>query len=263
MKTPVNDLERAFVAAVRSESALPAFMRLLRESPLSFLTPYHPELDTGEMELKPGSEMSIETFTMRDGTMVPVFTSEGQLRRSLRTMNQSARRFTVMTMDGATLFSILASQPHPVIINPHSELGEAVLQTGTVKKLADGSALRPVTNAGESSPDGGREMSLTILNVADHPTDIIQPVFEYLRQHPIFRAAWIFGLGAPEAWDRKSYQMAVWMEKRDAEKEQDLGVIVKAIRDQKALVEVMIMCDEEVAGLEWTRHIPPFFQRAE
>lgn len=263
MKTPANDLERAFVAASRSQSALPTFYRLLQESVLWFLMPYHPELELGTMQIEPGKEMAFESFMMRDGQMVPVFTSEQQLRYALRVRKESARSFAVANLRGETLFQILAQQPQPVIINAHSELGEFLMEQGAVKSLGDGSVLRPLLNAGgEPDGGGGYEAQLTILDVADHPTSLVQPVFEFIRQHDVFRTAWVFGLGAPQAWDRRSYQLAIWMERRDAAMEQDLGVVLMNLKNGGQEFEVMIMNNSDIEKLEWTRHVPPFFRRA-
>ena len=263
MKTPVNDLERAFRAAYRSESAMPEFYRRLRESELWFLMPYHPELELGMMKIEPGTEMAFESFMMKTGMEVPVFTSEEQLRYALRVRKESARSYAVAKLPGATLFQILAGQPLPVVMNPHSEMGEAVFETEAVKNLGDGSILKPLKNAGEQGNDeGGYSAQLTILDVADRPTKLVQPVFEYIGQHDIFRAAWVFGNGLPETWDRRSYHLAFWMERRDEEIEQGLGVVLMAVQNADLKCEVVVMGTEEKERHEWTRHVPPFFQRS-
>ena len=50
-KVPTNDLDRALMALAKSKSALPRFMRELGKGKLWFVTPFHPEIIGGQVEL--------------------------------------------------------------------------------------------------------------------------------------------------------------------------------------------------------------------
>jgi len=84
-----------------------------------------------------------------------------------------------------------------------------------------------------TDPPGEREHGkLKILNPADYPTDLIQPVFELLRRHKNFRAAWIFGAtdAKPQPASGRGYQLLLLMEPRDAVIFHDLNMTVAAAR---------------------------------
>lgn len=255
MKTPVNELERALRAAARSESGRPAMFRKLLEEKLWCLMPYHPEME-GTLELAPGSPVTFTTWMMEGGEVVPLFTSPEQLKYAIRVRRDSTRAYTLAELQGRVLMQILAEQDKNVTINPHSELAELLLEPQAVRRLADGSIFQTVTRSEQE-----QSMPMTILDPADYPTTLVQPVFEFIRQHEAFRAAWVFGEGLPATFQPGRYRMSFWMEPREERLEQELGMVMLASMREDLRCGMTMMSTEQAQSQEWTRHVAPFFRR--
>jgi len=109
MNDPMNDLERAFAKMARGPEARPEFFRLLRESELSFLLPYHPEIEGEEMELKNGDPMPpFVVWQNKKGSFIPVFTSDARADAAVAKQTEERRfqkcPYSVGSMNGEVLF---------------------------------------------------------------------------------------------------------------------------------------------------------------
>lgn len=183
---PVNALEQAYVRAARGVEGRPELFRALREWPLHFLMPFHPEME-GTVSL--GGEDEIAFINWQNGgkAVVPVFTSPERVREALgRTGLGAANRFTMGTMPGELLFRLLGGQTSEVVLNPACALGAVELDLAAVRMLADGSILEPI-QPGVPQESG----AVVAVPPAEYPTDFIQPLFSFLRAQPLVRAAWL------------------------------------------------------------------------
>ena len=182
---PSNDLERALAGAMRGPQGYPELFRQLRESELTFLMPYHPEME-GVMELQNGDEFNLTFWKNGEEQVIPLFTSGERAQQALESIGEKDRPCCIAEMEGETLFRILQNYKTKVVINPALNPGGLHLDANAVRMLADGSILHPIT---------GREQAhgrVKIMDPADYPTDFIQPLFEFLRQRKEVQAAWIF-----------------------------------------------------------------------
>ena len=88
-------------------------------------------------------------------------------------------------------------------------------------------------------------MHLKKLDPADYPTNLIQPVFEFIRGHGNFRAAWVFGLaeepGQPA--NQSSYCLIFLMQPRDEILFHDVNMVVQAARPKTGAIR-LTMLDE-------------------
>lgn len=127
MSEPQNDLERALWAVVKKPDAQPELLRLLRESFITFLTPYHPEA-LGDFRLENLSALNISTWNSDDGEEVPLFTSMARASAALRAVNMGENTYCLGEMKGDALFAMLAGQSMGAVLNPacgtpHMRLG--------------------------------------------------------------------------------------------------------------------------------------------
>ncbi len=120
-----------------------------------------------------------------------------------------------------------------------------------MRDLADGSALQPLVSDAPERQQG----KLKILNPANYPTALMQAVFEFVRQHPQFRAVWIFGAPTPPAHGR-GYQLLFFMEPRDKVLFHDVNMTIQAARgdDEVGLGQ---LTDDDVAQI--SHQAPPFY----
>lgn len=179
MKEPLNDLERALVGGLRAENH-PALYRLLRESDLVCLTPYHPEF-VGKAH---GHLPRLNVWKQRGVKLVPVFTSEQRAEEALQTLRMSANSYAFCIAKGVQIFGTIAAMKLGCVLNPTHEVGSEMAPEG-VRQLADGSMLKPLLGVSQT-------LQVKALTPAEYPIDLVQPLFNFLRLRPEVRAVWIF-----------------------------------------------------------------------
>jgi hypothetical protein len=93
------------------------------------------------------------------------------------------------------------------------------------------------------------EKVLTRLDPADYPTNLIQPLFEHLRRHANFRAAWVFGppKSAGNAKGKPVYQLTILMEPRDAALFHDFNMVAQAAKGAACEVELTLLDETDAA----------------
>lgn len=212
MKIPTNELDRALMALVKSKSALPQFLRELGTGELWFVTPFHPEIIGVQMELESGMRSPFMELTDAEGPYVPLFSSFERLQESLRANRVPEDSVAAASMEAVLVLDVLGKMELRGMINMGCKTGAIYLPPEMMRDVADGSALEPLEPTGETI---SRVMS--VIDPAYYPTDLLQPVFEILRQHRNFRAAWVLvesDPNAPES-DEWHYQFAIHMDPPD------------------------------------------------
>ena len=140
---PQNELEQAMRGAMKSPAGHPAFLRLLRESEVCFLMPWHPELEADEGEEFSGAPPALAVWQNERGPHVPVFCTTERAQEALERMHpgDDAPRWIIGAMNGADLLGILSKRKHALVINPSCETGEVYLNSQIVRNLAPGLSL--------------------------------------------------------------------------------------------------------------------------
>lgn len=257
---PTNELDLSIKALGRSQAALPRFMRALGEGELWFLTPYHPEVENETLELEPGMRSPFVELQDGKGGFVPIFSSGERLEEALKAAKVPPKSFAAGSMEAVLLLEVLAKMELRVVLNHGCSTGQVELPQNLMSDVADGSAF-------EAPPMDGpaQQQTLTMIDPADFPTDLIQPVFEFVRQHGNFRALWVFhhGEGKRTAEGGLRYQFVAHMEPRDAALYHDFQVVLASIC--KAPHEAASGCvDETDAGYLaalWNQ-VKPFYVAA-
>jgi hypothetical protein len=239
---PVNNLDKALSALQRSDAATPDFYRELAEGELWFLVTYHPEVENAVIQLKNGSPLPFARVKEGDGQVVPLYSSEERLNEGLKNGKVPPRTFSAASMPAKQALEIIGKVGLRAIVNKACSTGSIIIPPDLMRALADGTALKPrAMSTGET-----RQVTLTILNPADYPTNLIQPVFELVRRHKNFRAAWIFGppAVAGKAIDGKTYYLLLLMDPRDEVLFHDFNMVVQAASKGTCTVE-MSLADEK------------------
>lgn len=188
-KIPTNDLDRALVALMRRTSAMPQFLRELGKGELWFLVPFHPEVIGDKLKLENGMKSPFVELQDAQGRHVPLFSSHLRLAEALRTRKVPKNTYAAASMEAMLLLQVLGSMELTGRINLNCKTGSVYLPPSMMRDVADGSALKPTEPCEEVS------QTLRIIDPADYPTYLMQPVFEILRQHRNFRAAWVLERG--------------------------------------------------------------------
>lgn len=259
---PSNDLDRALAALRRSAAATPEFYRRLATGDLWFLVRYHPELENEDMQIQSGSPLPFVVLKDEAGEVVPLFSSEERLEEGMETGKVPPRTYLACSMPARQVLEILGTTGLRAIINKSCATGSIVIPSDLMRDLANGTALKPLPLDGCPPV----EKVLTRLDPADYPTNLIQPVFEHLRRHANFRAAWVFGppKGAGKARSRPVYQLAILMEPRDATLFHDFNMVAQAAKGAACEVELTLLDEKDAAVIaDLFRQAQPFFVAAD
>ena len=258
---PINDLDRAIMAMQRSRAAMPELFRRLREGNLYLVLPYHPEVANQDMELKSGMPVPFVNFTTDKGVVVPAYTSHERFEEGLEKIKLAKRNFMSAEMPAVQALEIVAKMKMKLTINHGCATGSVTLPPKTLVDVASGLALQPLG----MDPVFTENLRLDKLDPADYPTDLLQPIFELIRQHKNFRTAWIFtrtipGQPVPEF---KPYYILLHMEPRDATLFHDFNLVAQAARGKHEVNLSLNQDDrpEYLAGL--FQKAKPFFVAAD
>lgn len=220
---PFNELDLSIKALGRSGSALPRFMRALGEGNLWFLTTYHPEIEGETLEWRKGMRNPFSELCDAKGNFVPIFSSEERVEEALKAGNVAPKTYSAAAMCSVRLLEVLAKMERRTVLNKSCSTGEVELPLNLMSDVADGSAFKAPPMNGPS-----QQTTLSMIEPADYPTNLLQPVFEFVRQHANFRAVWVFHHGdgnlTPEGGLR--YQFVVHMEPRDAAVYHDFQLVL-------------------------------------
>ena len=252
--TAHNDLDRAIMAVIRSQAAMPDFCRELIKGEVWFLMPRRPGEEDELIELKPGSPLPFVILGDAQGPVVPIFSSAARLDESLKNNRIPGRTYTAGAMPAMQLLAILGQTELRAIINKSCATGEVTIPPETMRGLADGTALKP------HPADKQEERTLQKLDPADYPTDVIQAAFELMRRHRTFRAAWVFGYAGGEGKPGKGYHLVVLMDPPNDVVFHDLSLVIRAVRRGVDDVQVGLLDGPDTASVAMTfRQAQPFY----
>jgi hypothetical protein len=263
MSTPAdwNDLDRALAAYLRSPSAMLELLRRLAEAEeLHALMPYHPELPGGAIPIQNGVEFPFYAYDGEQGeVIVPIFSSEARVDESLARGQVPENTFVCGSMPGLQLLEIIGVMNFHAQLNRSCEPGSFTLPPDLLRDIVSGAVFQPV---GEDEPEVVRQ--LLFIDPADYPTDLLQPIFEVLRRHAQFRAAWIFGSAEPpDRPDRTRYELLTLMDPRDPAIFHELNLVAQNTRSKTGEVHLGHLPEDEPDRLQsFMEQVPPPFYAA-
>jgi hypothetical protein len=248
-----NALDRMLGAKDFGPQYFPELFRLLRDSPLIFLMPYHPELVDTEHSLQEGNAMpQFALWSSQDrGRTIPVFTSVACANAGCKTVGAPDNTYVFAEMVGKDLFDLLRRLPEAVAINPACPTSVLHLDGAALTKLADGSILQP-------EPGEVKQSTANIMDPADYPTDFLQPLFCFLRTRPQVQAAWILREteqpGAPV-----SYVFVLQLEGEAPEVERDFRLVARAACPKDAEYGLTLLDRKNKSMMRMAKGSQPFY----
>src|SRR5262249_30448649 len=148
--------------------------------------------------------------TQPDGEeVVPIFSSEARVEESLQRGDVPPNRFLCGAMPAVQVLELVGKMGFAAVLNRGCTTGEITLPPDLLCELADGSMFKP-QHTRETI-----HMAVQTLNPADYPTDLTQRAFEFIRNHRVFRAAWVFSLPNDATSDVPKYQLLFLMSPPD------------------------------------------------
>lgn len=243
----MNKLDQAIVSVNRSRSHTPELFRQLTEGELWFLIPYHPEIAGEWMEVKEGETPPFCMIADGDGgEVVPLFSSEERVEEGLKKHDVPEETYMPAAMPAVLLLELLGKANLRAVVNKGCVTGQVTIPANLMRDLADGTALRPRPGLGI------KEGRLKHVDPVDYPTNLLQPVFEFIRRHPNFRAAWVFdsSLEVRKPVKGRCWQLIFVMSPRDAVLSHDLDLIIQSVRSPEDHVEKGTLGEEDTAAIE-------------
>jgi len=257
---PANELDKAIMAMQRSQAALPELLRCLCEGDLWLLMPFHPEIANEKIEMKSGMPLPFTRLQSEDGEVVVAYSSEERAMEGLKKANVPPHTFMSAVMPALQVLEILGKMNLPMSVNRGCITGEVTLPPVLLRDLADGTALQPLGIGGKTE-----EVALDLINPADFPTDLLQPVFELFRKHKNFRAAWIFSratAGQPTSAQRH-YCLLLLMDPRDAKLFHDFNLVAQAAKGKHELTLSLMDEKDPAYTTVLFRQARPFYVAAD
>lgn len=244
---PENDLDRAIRALARSQSAMPDLLRALSEGDIWFLMEFHPDLEGTELSIENGSPLPFVIMQDDQGQIVPLFSSGERLDEAMQSPGAPKKKFMAGTMPALQAMDILGAMQLRAVINKGCATGSVAIGPDLMRDLADGSALRPPAREGHEPV----EKTLNKIDPADYPTDLIQPLFEHMRKHPQFRAAWVFGDAQNQVQPGvlPKYYVLVLMQPVNEPLFHDFNIVAQAAKGKKCEVELSLTDPEDKAEI--------------
>lgn len=230
----MNELDRLIMRMAKSHAALPDFMRCLSEGELWTFVPWHPEVENTVMELKNGMKFPFTMFEDDEGEYVAIFSSFERAREAMKKGRFPARTVSAGSMEAKKLLHILGGANLRADVNRGCKTGSIMIGPDMMRDIASGSAFEAKVQQGTT------QKAFDILNPADFPTNLVQPIFEVLKQHREFRAAWFFGRAKeePQPPNGRGYHLLVLMEPRDTVIFHDLNLVSQSAAGQRDEIDL-------------------------
>ena len=256
MNIPANDLDRAIIALPRSRANAPEFYRQLMQGELWFLMKYQPELEGERMAITNGSPIPFIKLQDQQGDVVPIFSSLERAEEGLKKGHVPDNTYLPSSMQAQQLLELLGHLKWRAVVNLSCSTGAMNIPYELMRDLANGTALKPL----DLDREDEQEVKLQILNPADYPTDLIQPVFEVVRRYPNFKALWVFGkVGELPAGAKRIYHLMVLMEPRDEVIFHELNM-VQADAGKAYNVQLALLHETDLASTaKYFQEAAPFY----
>lgn len=235
---PENDLDRAIRALIRSQSAMPDLLRALSAGDIWFLMEFHPDLEGAELSIENGDPLPFIILQDDQGQIVPLFSSGERLDEAMRSPGAPKKKFMAGMMPVQQAMTILGAMKLRAMINQGCATGNIIIGPDLMRDVANGTVLKPQPKVNNRPV----EKTLCQIDPADYPTDLIQPLFEHMRQHHQFRAAWVFGEAKgkqpPEALPK--YYVLVLMQPVDEQLFHEFNIVAQAAKRKWCEVELSL-----------------------
>ena len=170
------------------------------------------------------------------GPVVPLFSSVARAEEAMERFQLPPRTYSLGTMDAKLVLGILGKGEMRAVVNKGCATGELTIPADLMRDVASGKVFEPM-DLDSDEPD--QRQTLKVLDPADYPTDLIQPLFETLRRYANFRATWVLGFPDEDALpvERRRYQLLVLMEPRDEVVFHEFAMVLGAVRTHIPNVE--------------------------
>ena len=259
MQKDWNGLDKAIFRLGKSTAELPEVFRRLTEGELCALMPFHPEIVDTQMQIQNGSPFNFIMTQDEEGEAVMLFSSEARAEEGLKAGQGAPNTDCTAKMPARQMLEILGKMNMRALLNQSCTTGCFTLPPDLMRDLASGVALQPLPLGTES-----QEQVLSVVDPADYPTDLIQPLFESLRKHPEFRAAWVLRHPEPTPAGGVHYQIMLLMDPRDEVIVHDFNlVLVSASREQDEVSFGLLDEDDHGYTQALLKQATPFYTAAE
>jgi hypothetical protein len=149
--------------------------------------------------------------------------------------------------------ALFSGTPFGMEFNKGCATGKIAINADTIREIASGRLFQPT----ENDPSTQKTGTVTALDPADYPTDMVQRAFEFMRRHKNFRAAWVF---RETETSRPGYVIGVVMEPHDAALYHDFNLTVHLMHSLDYDTYLMLLDEKSrAAHREMMEQTTPFY----
>lgn len=252
----MNDLERAYRDAHLGMEETVEYFRLLRECNVTFIVPYHPEIE-GEKKIGSDGKMVITVWNINSEEVIPIFTSPERLNEAMEARGRPGELYAAGQMVGRDLFRAFVP-PHNklrVAVNPGCNCGTRFMDPKMVQSIVDGSALE-IPTPGETAMGG------LVVSLPDRqPARLREPLGKFFATVPEVKAAWIFREEEPKKAHEQVYVLGLAIVGGDAEEiRQEAALAIAGACPPEWNSRAMIMDAKDPRFNEIMHGAPPFYK---
>jgi hypothetical protein len=171
------------------------------------------------------------------------------------------RTYMPAVMSAKDVLGMLGKMNLTMSVNKGCSTGDISLPPESLLRLASGAVFNPPPLDGNET----ERLRLEKIDPADFPTDLVQAVFDFCRQHGHFRAVWVFtrAIAGQAASAHKAYYILVLMEPRDATLFNDFNMVAKSVRREHEINVSLTESNAPECIADLFRQAQPFYVAAD
>lgn len=253
-----DNLDRAYQDAHLGVAETVEYFRQLRESNVTFIVPYHPEIE-GEGTIGDDGKMTVTTWHVEGEEVIPIFTSPDRLDEAMRSKGKPGEPYGAAQMVGLELFRAFIP-PHNkfrVVVNPGCACGARFMDPKMVLSIVDGSALY-IPTPGEVAMGG-----LVIPLPKRLPASLREPLGKFFAGIPEVKAAWLFYEEEPKPPFEQMYVLGLAVAGGDAEETREEAALALASLCPPEWSSRAMLMDAKDRGFADIMRCQPFYQTAD
>jgi len=193
-----------------------------------------------------------------EGEVVMLFTSEARADEGLKAGKVPENTFCVASMAARDMLEVLGRMKMRALLNRSCTTGSLILPPTMMLDAATGEALKPL-GMGSGHPE---RRTFNLIDPADYPTNLIQPLFEVLRSDRKFRAAWVLKDPAPTEAGGTRYMFLLLMDPRDEVLAHDFNLVLNTAFQRPDDVSFSFMNEKDPDDIRATLKLAAPFYRA-
>ncbi|MBE7494607.1 MAG: SseB family protein [Verrucomicrobiaceae bacterium] len=251
---PCNALERLMHKAAADPAQHGPLMRLLWQSEIHTLIPYHPEV-MGTHQMQPGQQMTFIMASDKEGPFIPAFTSDAAAEYCLRKNAPRGAAFGLAAMTGGLFLQLVNGMGHSIVFNSGMQQN-LVLRPEAIAALVKGDLRHARPGSGEEVCE--RSTRLAGVDPSSLPESFREGVRRFCDRTPVPIAVYLFVTIDPASGqpDTRQWRIILRLRSQDNDFYNDFTLLAHKLLPPGAELATGVVTDDEHALAFLHKHAP-------